>query len=378
MATGILLKRPPAPKPPFQPPTSYGINRLPPPEPLDPEKFVGLGLDLSTRAREQTAQACGLFRLLDEFARLNRDNLANEDVVNVLTDLREEAEVVLERGFYAFDVATEVLTRIGRHEPVFGEIITKEGRDRWRSYFHSLRGVLARAYKGMYEMVLATPTCGDLSHIPPKLHFAEPALVMKRRYDRRLGLAVVAGHDEGKEYWRRRLVKGVGSGALPGQVVLRNERTGPARRRKGAGKHAGEDPAAAPVGRRAPGEFVEGTTTYYRIDDYRQDWTEDYNPVGPGTHAETGQGQAAENTPTAPSQEPSNSNLMLLASVASASDARNKDPTSGDQTQGALGKSAQAGDAPGTGRRSSRLQARRESASAAGSAPNVLQGRLRP
>lgn len=370
MATGILLKRPPAQKPPFQPPT-YGINRLPPPEPLDPEKFVGLGLYLSTRAREQTSKACGLFRRLDEFARLNRNNLSNADVVNALTNLREQAEVELERGFYAFDVATEVLTRIGRHEPSFGEIITREDRERWKSYFHSLRGVLARAYKGMYEMVLATPTCGDLSHIPPQLHFSDPGLVMKRRYDRRLGLAVVAGHDQGKEYWRRRLVKGVESGALPGQVVLQEERTESVTRRKG-GREAGEDPGAEPMGRRAPGEYVEGTTTYYRVDDHSLELATDDNPEASGGHAKAGQSQEAETEPAeAAAQEPYISNLMLLASASSSIGSRHESPAPSDQVQGTLAKLSQAGEVPGTGRRSSRLQARRESASGAEDAPSL-------
>lgn len=369
MATGILLKRPPAQRPPSQPP-NYGINRLPPPEPLDPEKFVGLGFDLSTRAREQIAKACGLFRRLDEFARLNRNNLSNPDVVSTLTNLREEAEVQLERGFYAFDVATEVLTRIGRHEPSFGEIITREDRERWKSYFHSLRGVLARAYKGMYEIVLATPTCGDLSDIPPQLHFSDPGLVMKRRYDRRLGLAVVAGHDEGKEYWRRRLVKGVESGALPGQVVLRSERSELVRRTSRA-REAGEDLGDEPVGRSAPGEYVEGTTIYYRVDDNSLELAKDYNPEASGSHENADQSQAAETEPTeAVAQEPYISNLMLLANASSSSGARHESPADSGQVQGALAKVSRATDVPETGRRSSRIQARRESASGAENAPN--------
>lgn len=373
MATGILLKRPPAPKPPFKPP-SYGINRLPPPEPLDPEKFVGLGLDLSTRARKQVAKACELFQRLDEFARINRNNLSNEDVVNILTDLREEAEAELERGFYAFDVATEVLTRVGRHGPSFGEIITRKDRERWKSYFHSLRGVLARAYVGIYDMVLAAPTCGDLSHIPPQLHFSDPGLVMKRRYDRRQGMAVVAGHEEGKEYWRRRLVKGVESGALPGQVVLRNERTEPVRRRK-AGReterNTSENPGTEAAGRRAPVGILGGTTTYYRVDDSPLDLARNYNPAALAVHAdEIGQEQEAGNTPAATGPESYISKLMLLENAASARKYGSKDPAFVHRTPEALAKSSQARDTPGAGRRSSRLQARRESTTAAEGAPN--------
>ncbi|SPO00090.1 uncharacterized protein DNG_02942 [Cephalotrichum gorgonifer] len=220
MASGIIMKTRPVPKPPFPPPASFGINRVPEPKPLDLEKLLGLGTDLVARAWDEVQKACGLFRHLDELARVNRSNLGNKDVVTVLTDLRRDAEVSLERGFYAFDVAMEVLWRLkGHYPPALGEPVDKEFRMRQKSYYHALGGVAGRAYLKMYELVDVTPTTGDLSAIPPGLHFDDAATVAWRRYGSRYHVAMWNYNVDATSHWRRRLVRGIQSGILPGRIL---------------------------------------------------------------------------------------------------------------------------------------------------------------
>lgn len=223
MASGILLKRKPLPKPPFQPPTSTGINRVPEKTPSDPEKLLTLGLDLTDKAKDKVAEARELFTRLDWLARLNRNNLEDEDVVTVLTDLREGAEVLLERGLYSLDVAQEIRKRLRNYEPKHGEEATRESTRRWRQCFYTLSGVWARTYIQVYGILLGTPTCGDLSHIPPNLHFYQPSREARKRYDDRLATAVGANFVLVVDYWRGRLVKGIEAGELPGRVTLRED-----------------------------------------------------------------------------------------------------------------------------------------------------------
>ena len=221
MATGLLLGRNPAPEPPFPPPASYGVNRVPQRRPLDPEKLLDLGLNLISRAQDQTTKACDLFKKLDNLARMNRDRLEDEDVVKALTNLREDAEVLLERGFHSLDTALEIMTRLRRPTPEFGERVTEESAVRWRACFQAIAGIYSRAYIAMHEMVIVTPTCGDLSHIPPKLHFYQNAQVTMRRYHHRQTAAELARLPLVLEYWRWRLVKGVEAGVVPGTVATR-------------------------------------------------------------------------------------------------------------------------------------------------------------
>lgn len=220
MATGILLGRKPLPEPLFQPPISYGTNRIPERKPLDPEKLLGLGLSLTTRAKDQIAEAKGLFCRLDALARMNRTNLKDENVVKALVELREEAEVLLERGLYSLDVALETMTRLRRPRPSFAERVTEASHMRWKSCFGAMAGVYARVYFQIYSMVLQMPTCGNLSHVPPKLHFSQPAKIARTRYDHRLAAAQGARVRRVVEYWRCRIVKGIEAGELPGQVIV--------------------------------------------------------------------------------------------------------------------------------------------------------------
>ena len=221
MASGIIINRNAVPAPLFQPPASYGINRVPQRKALDPEKLLNLGLDLITRAQDQTSKACDLFRKLEKFACLNRDDLDDEDNVQILTELREDAEVLLERGLYSLDVALEILTRLGRPKAEFGEKVTEKSNKRWKACFLAMAGIYARAYQRVYEDVIPAKTLGDLSHVPPKLHFGEPAKAARKRYDHRLSAAVCGGFPLIEEYWRERLVKGVEAKHLPGVVTTR-------------------------------------------------------------------------------------------------------------------------------------------------------------
>lgn len=238
MATGILIGRNPATSPPFQPPTFYGVNRVPQRKPLNPEKLLSLGLDLTSRAQEQITKACDLFRDLDKLARMNRDRLQAGDVVKALTDLREDAEVLLERGFYSLDVALEIMTRLRRPAPKFGERVTEESSARWKACFQAMAGIYSRAYLDIHDMVIAAPTCGDLSHVPPKLHFSEPAAVAMKRYHHRQSAAASVGLPLVLEYWRWRLVKGVEAGVLPGVVAYRQT---PPRATQGNNGNEGDD-----------------------------------------------------------------------------------------------------------------------------------------
>lgn len=241
MATGILMGRNPPLKPPFQPPTSTGINRVPARPPLDPEKLLNLGLDLTNNAKEKVSEACDLFSLLEWLARLNRANLEDQDVVKVLTELREDAEVLLERGLYSLDVAQEVRMRLGNHNPEHGETFTRKSSRRWLQCFYALSGIWSRAYIKVHGRILAAPTCGDLSHIPPKLHFGQPSREARKRYNNRLSVAVGANFPLVVDYWRSRLVKGIEAGELPGRVTLREEvRRWPERRVTRLERHEGD------------------------------------------------------------------------------------------------------------------------------------------
>lgn len=223
MATGLLLGRKPPPRPHFPPPTSFGINRVPEKKPLDPEKLLNLGLDLTNTAKDKITEACELFGRIGSLARLNRENLEDKDVVKALTDLREDAEVLLERGLYSLDVAQEVRTRLAKGNIELGETVTRESSRRWTQCFYALAGVWARAYIKIYGMVLGLQTYGNLSHVPPKLQFEPPSWEARKRYDRRLAVAAAANFPLVVEYWRRRLIRGIEAGDLPGRVVLRDD-----------------------------------------------------------------------------------------------------------------------------------------------------------